>query len=365
MPFDAETIQFWICDRIQSIGTIKSFHNWTSMLQWIAEVAQKPSPWKTHPSYTHFVRAIHKQYGETSDERLYLKYHHILQYTQKMGVTPSKYKSVSLNKLLKVLLIQLYFLSGSRPNELLKYDTKKSTNGLKLKDLKYYKLSDPHKNYHSFTITTLKNQRTQNTFKTFEIAQTHCTKWKKCPLKCIYINPSKLLYIYLWRRQKIAKQIATAIKENSLYPNEATHLKKASQNLPLKPNNYAFIWRNGKITTTVDLAHTIDELVKILKLEEPHRYTAYSLRIGCTTRAQAVGIDHPKILKYIGWADSRLPHVSFRYMRYNKEELREMAFEIIHGPIQKSDFTKLKIDLNNNIVYDPWSYKTRFSKHKR
>ena len=46
MPFDSETIQFWICDRIQAIGTIKSLNQWLSMLQWLAEIFNKQSHWK-------------------------------------------------------------------------------------------------------------------------------------------------------------------------------------------------------------------------------------------------------------------------------------------------------------------------------
>ena len=50
MPFDPEVVQLWICDRINCIGTIKSLNQWLSMLQWIAEIFDKPSDWKKHPS---------------------------------------------------------------------------------------------------------------------------------------------------------------------------------------------------------------------------------------------------------------------------------------------------------------------------
>ena len=131
--------------------------------------------------------------------------------------------------------------------------------------------------------------------------------------------------------------------------------REAYNNLRCDVNNLLFVKKDGKILTVNHASKISKEITKTQKLPNPERYSAYSFRIGGATRAHNVGIDHPKILKFVGWADNRLPHVSYRYMRYDDAQLSTVPYEMVHGPIQQSDFTKIKICMNKNSVFDPWS----------
>ena len=56
MPIDAELIEYWICDRTQEIGTIKSLNTWISMLLWLSECFMSKSPWHIDPLFIKFIK---------------------------------------------------------------------------------------------------------------------------------------------------------------------------------------------------------------------------------------------------------------------------------------------------------------------
>ena len=77
-----------------------------------------------------------------------------------------------------------------------------------------------------------------------------------------------------------------------------------------------------------------------------------------------MGIPHPKILRYIGWAESRLPNIAMRYMRYTKKDLRTVPYEMLHGPLITNEFTLQQQQMSMNTIFDPWTQKINFSKYK-
>ena len=113
----------------------------------------------------------------------------------------------------------------------------------------------------------------------------------------------------------------------------------------MKSTNPLFVKENGNPVNTSDITQIAKNIANINQIVNPKNYTAYSLRIGGTTRASIVGIEHPKILKYVGWTNSRLADCAQRYMRYAPYQLAIIPFQMIHKKRQKE----------NNKIYDPWS----------
>ena len=87
---------------------------------------------------------------------------------------------------------------------------------------------------------------------------------------------------------------------------------------------------------------------EFLNPAQKHRYTSYSLRIGGTTLASSSGIDHAKIMKYVGWSQKKLPSMAIRYMRFKHEEMALFNYQMIHGYNPKN---KIR---SNTHFYDPW-----------
>ena len=70
------------------------------------------------------------------------------------------------------------------------------------------------------------------------------------------------------------------------------------------------------------------------------------------------------MLKYVGWADSKLPHVSYRYMRFELPQLARVTCEMILGVTNGNEFTTLKIDLQRNAKFDPLSKNIILKRYK-
>ena len=112
---------------------------------------------------------------------------------------------------------------------------------------------------------------------------------------------------------------------------------------------------------SADLRSLVNLIVKRNNLKPEKRYASYSLRIGATTTAHLKGISHPKILKYIGWSNSRLPEVAMRYIRFKPENLNKVPYEMIHGTLNSKNSKK------NNLcqVFDPWNQRLIWDKFKK
>ena len=356
VPFEVDTIRFFICDRVRAIGTIKSLRQWVSTLMWVSECLHASKEWRRNQSLCTLIRALQKQYAEEKDIRLPIKVDYIRNYMIKKGATTTKLmQSMPFDKLLAIVVLVLTWFLGNRPSEVLKYSTKHSTNGLRIEDVEW----KPQYKCFSILIKSFKNQKSKKVFMEKQIPSTKCSN-PQCTVYCTILNPMKLLKIYQQKRVLLHKQIAAKLQQQ---PSDKK-LKQLFKKVRYHKNSYLFIKQNGEIFKTTDLNKVIKEVVQINNLEEPKRYTAYSLRIGCTTQQQAMGIPHPKILRYIGWAESRLPSIAMRYMRYTKANLRQVPFELIHGSLMQDNFTLQRKFMNMNNVFDPWTNKINFKPYK-
>ena len=347
-PFDTDTVQFWIASRAEKAGSISSIRTWISSLLWIGDTCKDPSKWRDTPIFRNFTESLQKQFEQPSDPRLPFKLKHIKTYTISLLETYPDYESIPLNILLKIAISQLYFFTASRPCELIYTPSNKTKQGLKIRHCKFKQTDSINDNYYHLKIVSYKNQRYKRVHKNLYVGNSRCDK-TYCD--CTKLNPAQWLRLYLKKRETISKQLA----ENGY--------SDLSRKLSTKiPNNILLVWKNGKPFITSDLREMVQEITTINEIEQPERYKSYSLRIGATTQAHLQKISHAKILKYIGWANSRLPSIEMRYIRYEIDQLKTMPFEMIHGPS----------DLKNNIsfenipyCFDPWDQELKWKATKR
>ena len=81
-PLDPQLCIFWIQQKFNIHGNIKSLNSWTAMLNWISDLARAPKQYKEDPDYKTYLSALKKQYHQGHDHRLPFKLQHIHKYKQ-------------------------------------------------------------------------------------------------------------------------------------------------------------------------------------------------------------------------------------------------------------------------------------------
>lgn len=343
MPIDSELAAYWIADRTNQMGNIKSFCTWQSMLCWLCEIKGYEPSFKSYPFYSNFIKSLKKEYFVPSDSRLPFEINHIINFTKYYNVVGKNATSVDFDILLKIILIQIYFFTMSRPSELLKSQRSKNKPGIKISDIIHKKVNNPHHCYFKLLIKSYKNQKFKKQYKTIIIGDSHCNQMildKQTNCICKFLNLYQLLKLYLVRRHKLSN-----IECNT----------KIKFKLSLNPKNNLFIWKSGKDVSTNDLSNLVKEMTNILNIPESPRYAPYSLRIGGTTLASIKAIPYPKILRYVGWSANNLPNVSMRYIRYKENDFRIMIYQMIHGITPQ--IANIQQQQRSGVIYDPWTFK--------
>ncbi len=347
LPTKPDLALFWLADRVHQSGNTNSIKQSQSMLLWLHEAAGIDPYFHTDNEYLKFKLSATKRFDKPSDSRLPLTIDHIIRYSLHYKCVIKYYNTIPLDDLLKVLIIQMYFCTMSRPSELLLSKYSLTKKGIKFKHLAFLKPdpSKPHRNFARIQIVSHKSMKSLKDSKLLYLGYSYCSDVyktnKSCP--CKIINPLRLLNVYLRRRKTLLASLPKGPQKN---------------NLLLSSNNNIFVWNSGKIVTTTDYTKIIKNLVSINSkcIVEPKRYACYSSRIGGTTRASQVGIAHGRILKYVGWSDSKLPDVSMRYIRPDAINLSHFVLDLIHGPSHNNELIiKNRQFLQTGVVFDPWA----------
>ena len=363
-PIQPEIIVFWYQDRINALNSIKSLKNWSAMLNWMCELMGVLPFYKEASLYRNYVEAIKKNYTEGDDHRLPFSKQHILLFTKTKWVRDTREggSSFKYDYLVEMVLIQLYWFTCSRPSELLP-NSVKNPRGLKIKHTTWVTDRQHGVDLLKLQIESYKNQTSRLIFKTINIAPTRCKEQKATHCCCKYLNPYGLLQKMLALREELVISLRRKLKNDFfLSLKQRRELTEKIENLKLTNDNYLFVYSTGKIIRVKDLAALTAQIVSANKILEEQRYKPYSLRIGGTTQASMVGIDHTVILKYVGWKNSRLADCAQRYMRYPDYMLGRVPYEMIHGSLRSSEYRRKKPSAYE--IYDPWSEKTDFKFYK-
>ena len=370
MPPDPYLYIFWIQDRIEASGSIASLDSWTHLMFWLCELAGVPPNYKEHPDVKRYFKAIKKIYSKGKDHRLPFKAAHILAYIKSLKKKNKKRTKLKYDQLVKLTMAQTFFFTMSRPCELLKTTRSDGkTIGLPISNVTWKRDKEHNVEMVELEITSYKNQASKLISKKIWMGSTTCKaeregirnkKGERCV--CRYLNPSIYLRLMLKERKLMVKQLESTLNSSSIPNKERIKITKKLKTLRVEKESPLFVFESGKVANTTDLRTIAKEICQVNKIMDPQHYTAYSFRIGGTTLASIRQIDHPKILKYVGWASSRLADCAQRYMRYSPFQLAVIPKQMVHG---HKDSNYIGIPRQSmGKIYDPWSEQTNFKFYK-
>ena len=361
MPLDPSKCRFWIQERINMSGSIASLSTWKTLFHWLSELAGAPLNYKRDPEYIQYIKDINKLYHKGKDHRLPFTVRHIEKYTNTLWDNDiNKFNRVTYDNVIRILLANAYFFTMSRPAELLKTSSSSNRSGLMIKDM-HERNDRQHKiMLYELDISNYKNAASRLILKKIYIADTACALRKKC--RSYRMNTFALITLMIRRRRKIITKLLQELKTLQINSTKYKEIREQLDGLLLTPNNPLFVWENGKEVTTKDLTNISKGIANVNEIMDKSKYTSYSLRIGGTTTASLAGIEHPLILKYVGWSNSRLADCAQRYMRYSPFQLCQVPFKMLHG---KDAETRRNIDcISMDQIYDPWSEKLKMKYYR-
>ena len=343
IPINPQKASMWIQTRFKERGNINSIKTWKAVLYWLCQLAGKEPCYKKDIEYQRYIYAIQKKHKEGKDHRLPYQVHHLESYIKSLW--DEKRENIDYEGICKASLAALYFCSMSRPAELVK----PSGEGGKVRGLKFHHMREMMDYEHGvpmleFTIDLYKNQASKQIKKKIYICSTKCTNSLNCI--CHWINPYNMILQMLKQRRELVKNLKLDLKSMKKGSQKYKDTKSRIKVLKKKPKNYLFVHENGNPFTISHIKKIIEDINSENNIMDKHHFTSYSLRIGGTTRAYLSGIEHPMILKYVGWSASRLADCSQRYMRFAPYQLAQVPFMLLHPKKLRKDTAK---------IYDPWS----------
>lgn len=348
-PFEFNPIKicYWLQTRTEELNGIKSLNQWTGAINWICEIKGENPTYKDDTGYIKYISSLKKLYKEGKDARLPFKLKHIKNYIKSLWKHDEKGRKISITyrNLIKASLAATYFCTMSRPSEIAKsIDADDELRGVTLGD--YHCIHDKQNNMYimNMVINLFKNQQTRKMKKQIYFASTSCTHKKGCA--CEYVNPYNLIKRMLRRRKGLVDTLKSNLSRGDLRQKTKEILQKKLEGLNFKSTNFLFVHEDGRPVAPSYVSQIAKEIAKKARISDSQHYTAYSFRIGGTTRAYLVGLNKPKILLYVGWSMNRLSDCSQRYIRYDPATLATVPFYMIH-PKQKV--------IDKGQIYDPWS----------
>ena len=369
MPPDPHSFIFWIQERIDATGSICSLEQWTAMMNWLCEIACIKPLYKQHPDVMLYMKAIRKLYTKQRDHRLPFRLKHLLKYVKFIRYIKNKGREkMEYDDFVNCTIAQVFLFTMSRPSELLKT---RRCDGMSCGLQLLYVTESLDKEHKTpmiiLEIKSYKNQASKQISKHIYLSSAKCDPElagikNKNGHKCIchYLDPAVAIKTMLKMRKRRIISLQNELKKY-ISRKRRNEITKILNTFDLKNTNPLFVYSNGNIATTSTLRNIAKDICKVNNILDSHHYTAYSFRIGGTTIASMQGIDHPFILRYVGWTQSRLGDCSQRYMRYSNYELSTMVRQMIHGPLKDIGF--IGNAHHRNRTYDPWSEMTRFGKY--
>ena len=336
-PLDPTLVLMWIGNLAKNKPTVVSIGSWISALTWWSECLGAGSDnWKQDLAFRSFKRQLIRQKGAGNDVRLPFSLQDIINYTIYKRVVPGNFFKVSYDALDDVMVLQLMFVTMSRPSELINAPYSKDCNGLLCKDIKFIR-QGPTKHF-KIAILHYKNQEFKGVAKTIYLASSkmNCSD-RHC--RCRVFNPFQLLYLYIKRRTALINSVAD---------------KHWRRDISFAPHNKFFLKRDGREITTSSARRIIRELVEVNQLLEPNLYKEYSVRMGGATHCSLQAIPHEIIQAYVIWSRNQMQCASTGYIRPRPELLLKLSSMMIHGFVTEAG-QRLTNDKPAGYVYNPWA----------
>jgi len=334
-PFDPEAIIYFITDQFLIYHSVQSIKSWEAAIGWIDTLTGGTNTyWRQHPRYLHFRAAIQKQHQREAVQQLPINIEYLLTFAHKYNLHHDNLYQIPYDTLLKWTVILHFFFTISRPSEVLRRTQRGNDFGLDIGDIKPVELIRGDSATIQITVDRFKNCKFRTSVKTIFVHDPTCQQ-PDCK-RCGYLNWPKCYRILLHRRHILA------IKSTN---------KTAKRNLSIKiPTNAAYVMSNGSIMTAAKMNHAIKTMMMNIGIRRTTEYSNYSCRIGGTTHCKRIGLDHSKLLQYVGWKLDNLPDMAHRYTRYPSQAMQWIAHDMIHG----TNANNRQRNAPSHTFSDPW-----------
>ncbi len=338
-PFLAEPtpnqVVYWMRNRIDKLGSSNSIGGWqSSVMFWCKSNLNFSPKWIKDGFYNECYRTFVSLHGKKTQQRDPLQVEWIVRYIRKKGVTPATWCTVDLFTFKKCWLLIITYFSISRPFEITFTDKTENemweiiTTGLKWGDITLNNTDKPYiRQYLHLIINWYKNQIDREIPKDIWMSPPICEYNKCICYQLDYIAMYKIL------KKRCIKFYSDELSKANISHNISANVKKILKNTEVRKDKFIFVGRNGAIWGPSKINEIVKDLKITLKLKD--NLLGYSTRIGALSLCRKQQIDILKIIRYVIWSIKNVPHVSARYMRFNRKQLQIIPFEMIHGADKK------------------------------
>ena len=331
----------WMYHQTMRLGSCNSRSTWSATLSWWVWLHGRKATFFKNGLYRRVWEVMVTLYTIPRKPRLPMRLEWVVNYLKFLGVTPDTWHKVSLQSLTIALFYILLFLTISRPAELLFTNSTEDetieiiTTGLRWKDLTFHNMDQSrYAQYISLEIHWFKNQQHRNQSKIIDMQSPLCRN-KDC--KCKYLDFIAILRTLKQRRDALIIELGYIKRQNGFLNKKQ---QKQFDNLKTEMNDYILVGGDGKRWTPPHMRPIMKHFQQVIGMEFPERFPLYCVRIGAMSRVNQQKMDLLKVLRYVAWSVSNLPHVSNRYVNFKSEDLRTIPFEIIHGALDKNGVRK-------------------------
>ncbi len=266
-------------------------------------------------------------------ERLPIPICWLVNWLKKINITPNTWNICDLWTLKKVSLTLFVYFSISRPFEFTFTDKTINplweviTTGLKWGDINFINCANYISSYLHIIIHWYKNQQDRTTPKIIDMSPPICNK-RNCD--CQLLDFVRIFNILKSRCQTAYINLCHKAQQTPIFA-RSDIMKKRLQNWEVTQNNYVFVGKNGGIWPPNTLTKVVKEMVKILKIRNPQKYVGYSLKMGAMSTCHRQELDILKVIRFVAWSVKSVPHVSARYIAFERTDLQIIPHEMIHG----------------------------------
>ena len=371
VPIHPKIAIYWQYDRVRRLGSCNSYKSWSASLSFWEKQHHLASKFYKDNFYQQMHQDMLKLYKKKRKPRFPVRIDWIVSYLKHLNVTQKTWKSVDLDTLSTAFLLLMVFFTISRPSEILFTDktedksVEEITTGLRWIDVN---ILDAQKNYIEqcmrIQINWYKNQEFRGEPKVIFMAPPICED-SNC--HCQLLDFFAMYNVIQQRRVKLVKSLRNQRDNINLTKDAKSKLLYRINNLDVTPMNYIFVGNNGSVWKPTKLTMIMKQFVNFIKVPHPESYVPYSIRIGATSLCYQQEIEMLKILRYVVWSINKLPHVSNRYIMFNRYDLMIVPFEMIHG---RNRIGGINVDKSGENIktFNPWegnSIERLFcSKHK-
>ena len=307
---DPLLIVYYCLNRIK-YNNVKSLATDTAAIVWFCEQINTSTDWRNSQTFKSTLIKIHKLFFLPPDKAEPIFPSMVLNWLISLNINIHNAFKMPLDLLVKILIIQIISITGMRLMELLRYNKKGSTNGIRFGNIKIIRYNKQNSNiaskldianYIRLNIDPgqYKNAKSRLQPKEYIIGDTYHNVY----------NPYYYFVIYSKRMRKYMYDNNIAIDNNSKFFRDSKFNE-------IKYNHVSNWMKAVLIANGIN--YNIDN----------KKFTIHGFRSGIATWLRAMGVPMEQICHYVGWSDKFLRSAAYGYFRFSNKQKAALAKKII------------------------------------